>query len=175
MSEHCSTALTPFDFILHWDKRLITSFSSSSSFLPLSSYSGSLLPNLRLFPLFGAFWNTCVGPVTHWGREGPSGEERKDENWERLSVATVQCCGLRWLMAYSKSCCFSTPLWKALVTSAFSLCAPFEGWLEDGPITEGFPPLKKWTEARAKPVHGEPVKIWRFWHEPTSTVWHFPC
>lgn len=53
------------------------------------------MANLRAFPLLkGALWNKSADRITHWGLERPSGEEREDEN-ERLSVATVQCCGLK--------------------------------------------------------------------------------
>lgn len=83
------------------------------------------------------------GPEKDWVRR----KERK----ERASMAEVQYCGLKWLMAYGKSCCFSPPLSGRPDLLCFcSLCA-FE--LIDYIRTDKQQDLPDWKTDRS-PVRG---------------------
>lgn len=76
----------------------------------------ALLTGPSVFPVFGggALWSELVGWAPQWAWPGADRktewEGKKERKKERASMAEVQYCGLKWLMAYGKSCCFSPPL-----------------------------------------------------------------
>ena len=52
----------------------------------------------------------------------------KERNEERACMAEVQYCGLQWLMAYGKSCCFSPPFFGRPALLWFASCVSLS-WL----------------------------------------------
>lgn len=94
--------------------------SSSSSSLSVADQPSSI----------SCFWRRSHEERASWPRllsrpdlaliEGLSERERKKE---RASMAEVQYCGLKWLMAYGKSCYFSPPLsGRPALLCFYSLC-----------------------------------------------------